>query len=49
VPCYPNIFFDLFADYSWKKMKVEADEISSFDSDVDVSGLTGGLGLGVRF
>lgn len=46
---YPNLFFDLFADYSWKKMKVEPDELSSADSDVDVSGLTAGLGLGLRF
>ena len=49
ITCYPNIFFDLFADYSWKKMKVEEDEISSLDFDVDVSGLSAGLGLGVRF
>ena len=48
-PRYPNLFFDLFADYSWKTLEVEEDEISSADSDVNVSGLTGGLGVGVRF
>lgn len=49
IPKWPNVFFDLFADYSWKTMKMQEDEISSLDFDVNVSGLTGGLGLGVRF
>ncbi len=49
VPQWPNLFFDLFADYSWKKLDTEADEISSFDYDTDVSGITMGLGIGVRF
>lgn len=49
VPQWPNLFFDLFGDYSWKNLEVEADEISSFDYDVDVSGFSFGLGIGVRF
>lgn len=49
VPQWPNFFFDAFADYSLKKMKIEEDEISSFDNDVNVSGLSVGLGIGVRF
>lgn len=49
IPQWPHFFFDAFADYSWKKMKVEPDEISSLDSDTDVSGLSVGLGIGVRF
>ncbi len=49
IPVWPNFFFDVFADYSWKKMKVEPDEISSIDNDVDVSGLSAGLGIGIRF
>ncbi len=49
IPRCPNFFIDAFADYSWKKMKVEADEISSADFDVDVSGITAGIGIGVRF
>lgn len=49
IPALPNLFLDLFGDYSWKKMKVEEDEVSSFTSDVDVTSLTGGLGLGYRF
>ena len=49
IPHYPNIFFDLFADYSLKTMKVDPDEISSDDTDVNVSSLTAGLGLGIRF
>ncbi|PIS03282.1 MAG: hypothetical protein COT85_00970 [Chlamydiae bacterium CG10_big_fil_rev_8_21_14_0_10_42_34] len=46
---FPNIFLDLFADYSWKVLKIEPDEVSSIDSDVDVSSATFGLGLGIRF
>ncbi len=49
IPQLPNVFFDLFADYSWKQMSVEPDEISSLDHNVDLSGLTAGIGLGVRF
>jgi len=49
IPQCPNIFFDLFGDYSWKKMKVDPDEISSDDSDVDLGSLTAGFGVGVRF
>ncbi len=49
IPQWKNFFLDLFADYSWKKLKVEADEISSYDFDVDVSGLSVGLGLGIKF
>ena len=44
-----NLFFDLFVDYSWKKMSITPDPISSYDHDVDVSGLTAGLGIGFRF
>lgn len=49
IPQWPNFFFDAFVDYSWKKMKVEPDEISSMDNDVDVSGISAGLGIGIRF
>lgn len=49
LPHFPNIFLDLFADYSWKTMKVDADEISSIDSNVNVSSFSAGLGLGLRF
>jgi hypothetical protein len=49
IPKWKNFFLDLFADYSWKKLKVEPDEISSSDNDVDVSGLSFGLGLGIKF
>lgn len=49
IPKCPNIFFDLFTDYSWKTMTIEPDEISSLDSSVNVSHFTFGLGLGVRF
>jgi hypothetical protein len=45
----PNFYFDLFADYSCKNMSLEEDEISSKDFNVDVSGVTLGLGIGVRF
>ncbi len=44
-----NLFLDFFADYSMKKMKIDADEVSSVDYDIDVSGLTAGIGLGIRF
>jgi hypothetical protein len=49
IPRWKNFFLDLFVDYSWKKMKVEPDEISSFDFDVDVSSLSLGAGLGIKF
>lgn len=49
VPKWPNFFFDLYSDYSWKKMNVDPDEISSRDHDVNISGLSVGLGLGIRF
>ncbi|MGB7978134.1 MAG: hypothetical protein WCF19_03110 [Chlamydiales bacterium] len=49
VPQWPNVYLDLFGDYSLKKMPVEEDEISSYDYDMNLSGFTGGLGLGVRF
>jgi len=49
IPQWKSFFLDLFADYSWKKMKVEEDEISSDDFDVDVSGLSIGIGLGIKF
>jgi hypothetical protein len=46
---WKNFFIDLFADYSWKVMKIDPDEISSEDFDVDVSGVSAGIGLGIRF
>ena len=46
---WENFFIDIFADYSLKTLKVDADEISSFNYDVNISGLTGGIGIGVRF
>lgn len=46
---WPNFFIDTFVDYSWKKMKIAADQISSLDFDVDISGISAGLGIGVRF
>jgi hypothetical protein len=49
IPCWPNFFLDLFADYSLMKVEIEEDEISSYDYDLDVSGTTVGLGLGFRF
>jgi hypothetical protein len=44
-----NIYLDFFADYSLKTLKIDADEISSEDFDVNVSGVTAGLGIGIRF
>jgi outer membrane protein len=49
IQSYPNFFIDVGIDYSLKTLHLEPDEISSLDSSVDVSGLTGGLGLGIRF
>lgn len=49
VPKWPNLFFDAFADYSLKEMHVKPDEISSTDNDINVSSLSVGLGLGLRF
>ena len=49
IPSYKNFFLDIFADYSLMTMEVEPDEISSADYDVNVSGLSFGLGVGVRF
>jgi hypothetical protein len=49
IPQWDNLFLDLFADYSWKKMQIEEDEISSLDNDINCSGTTFGLGLGIRF
>lgn len=44
-----NLFIDLFADYSAKDMGLEEDEVSSQTYNVDLSGLTAGLGVGFRF
>lgn len=44
-----NLFIDVFADYSLKTLKTEEDALSSEDFDVNVSGITGGIGLGIRF
>lgn len=49
VPQWPNFFFDAFGDYSWKQMKIEADEISSLDNDINLSSFSVGLGIGIRF
>lgn len=49
VPQWRNFFFDLYADYSLKNMHVGEDEISSLDSNIDLSGLSVGLGIGFRF
>lgn len=49
IPQWPNFFLDAFADYSWKNMGIEEDEISSLDNDIDLSSLTFGLGVGFRF
>lgn len=46
---WPSLFVDLFTDYSLKTMHVQPDEISSIDHDVNISGFTFGLGLGIRF
>jgi hypothetical protein len=48
-PFSRNLFIDLFADYSLKKLEVEPDEISSHDFNVDISGLSFGAALGIRF
>lgn len=44
-----NLFLDVFADYSLKTLETEEDLVSSEDFDVNVSGLTLGIGLGIRF
>lgn len=44
-----EIFFDLFADYTLNRMQLEEDLVSSYDNDVDASGLSFGVGVGVRF
>ena len=44
-----NLFFDVFADYSLKTMGTDEDLLSSEDFDVDVSGLSIGIGFGGRF
>ena len=49
IPSCTNIFLDLLVNYSLKTLKIEPDEISSLDNDVNVGSLTGGLGFGVRF
>lgn len=49
IPQWPNFFLDICADYSWKNLKIEPDEISSLDSDIDVSGLSSTIGIGIRF
>ncbi|EKE07967.1 MAG: hypothetical protein ACD_17C00419G0002 [uncultured bacterium] len=49
IPSWENFFLDIFADYSLKKLGISEDEVSSLDNDVDVSGLTVGLGLGFHF
>ncbi len=49
VKTWKNFYIEIFGDYSWKKLKVDEDEISSFDNDIDVSGLTAGGGIGIKF
>lgn len=50
IPQWKNFFLNLCADYSWKQMDIEEDEVSSIDeSRVDLSGVTGLVGLGIRF
>lgn len=49
IPKWKNLFLDLYADYSRKEMHIDPDEVSSIDNDVNLSGLSVGLGLGVRF
>lgn len=49
IPQWPNFFLDAFADYSWKNIKIQEDEVSSIDNDVNVNSLTAGLGIGFRF
>lgn len=49
IPNWPNFFIDAFADISWKNMKVDPDEISSGDSDVNLNSLSTGIGVGFRF
>lgn len=44
-----NLYINVLADYSLKNLEIEADEISSEDSDVDVSSFTLGAGLGIKF
>lgn len=44
-----NIYLDLFADYSLKTLKVDEDEASSEDFDVNVDSITAGIGIGIRF
>lgn len=49
IPQYRDLFFDFFGDYSWKTMVIEPDEVSSDDYDLDISGISFGVGIGVRF
>jgi hypothetical protein len=44
-----DIFLDLFADYSLKTIKFEDDDAASDNFKVNISGVTVGLGLGIRF
>lgn len=49
IKSWKNVYLELFGDYSWKKMRVDEDEISSIDYDVDISGFSVGAGIGIRF
>lgn len=49
LPWVRNLFIDVFADYSLKTMDIDEDANSSLNFDVDVSGVTMGVGLGYRF
>lgn len=49
IPCYRPFFLDLFVDYSWKKMRIHECELSSANFDLDVSGISAGVGLGIKF
>lgn len=44
-----EIFFDFFADYTLNQINLEEDLVSSYDNDINASGLSFGVGVGVRF
>lgn len=49
IPAWKNFYIDAFADYSYKELSIDEDEFTSVDNDVDVSSLTAGIGIGIRF
>lgn len=46
---YRPFFFDLLIDYSLRNINVDEDENCSYNFDVDISGITAAIGVGIRF